>query len=209
MNKQFKRLETVLSQVTSSLGLDRRLKEHALIDLWPVLAGEPWCRKSRVLFIDHEGNLVVSVADASTGQELSLLKPQLIKQINTAAKSLGIAVKGMRLDLKHFHSKPLPELDFIGQAGRLPEPSEAELNAVELSAEDVASVGALREELRTHPESPVSGDRVAELFEKELKLRAWRREHGYPICTACGIPAAILHGDNRICMVCHYSSGTG
>jgi hypothetical protein len=173
--------------------------------LWPVLAGEPWCRKSRALFIDHEQNLVVAVADASTGQELSLLKPQLIKQVNAASKSLGISVRGMRLDLKHFHSKPVPEQDFIGEAGRLPEPTQAELDGIELSAQEMADVEALRQELGEDKKSPVSGKRIADLFEKELRLRTWRRAHGYPICTACSIPTAILHGPDRICMVCFYA----
>src|SRR5207253_8621975 len=98
--RKVNKLNAVLSRVLSGLGLDKRLREHTLVDLWPVLAGEPWSRKSRGLFIDHESNLVVSVADASTGQELSLLKPQLLKKINIAAKSMGFVIKGIRLDLK-------------------------------------------------------------------------------------------------------------
>jgi hypothetical protein len=205
-SKQLNKLDSVLNRVMSGLGLDKRLKEHTLIDLWPVLAGEPWCRKSRALFVDQEHNLVISVADASTGQELSLLKPQLIKQINTAAKSLGIAIKGIRLDLKHFHSKPIPELDLVGDAARLPQPEEDELEAIELTSDEIAQVAALREELAIHEDSPVSCVRVAALLEKELKLRKWRLSNGYPLCTACGIPAAIIHGPDRICMLCHYTA---
>lgn len=210
--KAFKTLESVLTRVMSGLGLEQRLKEHALIDLWPVIAGEPWDRKSRALFLDHEQNLVVSVADASTGQELSLLKPQLIKKINTAGKSLGVSVRGMRLDLKHFHAKPPGEFELAAMNKKLPEPTAEELESIELCPEDRKQIERMLVELRSAEgevsRSPVSAQRVVALFEKELKLRQWRREHDYPICASCGIPAAMLLEGEGICLVCHYGRGS-
>ncbi len=71
----------VLNKVVGKLGLDRRLKEHALMSLWPSVAGEMFATCSRPLFLDHEGNIVIAVKDASVGQELSLLKVDLAKKM--------------------------------------------------------------------------------------------------------------------------------
>src|SRR5579883_2844975 len=70
-------LETVnklLPDVLSKLGLDRRLKEHAAMQIWISLLPGAILERSRPLFIDSQRNLVVAVADASVGQEISLLK---------------------------------------------------------------------------------------------------------------------------------------
>lgn len=208
-SKNFRSLESVLGRVMSGLGLDARLREHAMVDIWPLICGEPWSRKTRALYLDRDGNLVVSVADASTGQELSLLKPQLIKQLNTAAKSLGLSVKGIRLDLKQYHEKPPVELHLVGAPPKLPEPTDADIAAVELSVEQREEVQTLLEELRHREDqgetSPISAKRIAALFEKELKVRQWRREHGYPVCGACGVPTNMLREPEGICSVCYYS----
>jgi len=96
-------IDDVLSKLVSTMGLDRRLKEHALLNLWPIMIGPTFSEKSRPLFIDHEGNLVIAVKDASVAQELSLLKTEIIKKMRIAAHSMGLTINGMRFDLKHFY----------------------------------------------------------------------------------------------------------
>ncbi len=92
-------VNNVLSQLVSSLNLDRRLKEHTLLGLWPTVIGEPFASKSRPLFIDHEGSIVIAVSEAAVGQELSLMRSQLVKKMRIAGNGLGIEIRGIRFDL--------------------------------------------------------------------------------------------------------------
>jgi hypothetical protein len=94
-----------LNDVAGSLNLEARLKEHAIMDIWPAVVGEPMAARTRVRQIDRQRNLVVSVKDAATGQELSLLKPRIMSKLISFADSQGIVLNGLRFDLKHFHDQ--------------------------------------------------------------------------------------------------------
>jgi hypothetical protein len=96
-------INSILNTVSDRLNLGRRLKEHAVMEMWPLVVGITWAQRTRPLCIDKQSNLVVSVADASTGQELSLLKPQIMSKLVSAANSAGVELAGLRFDLKHFH----------------------------------------------------------------------------------------------------------
>jgi Dna[CI] antecedent, DciA len=133
------------------LGLDKRLKEHALLNLWPMMIGPVFSDKSRPLFIDHESNLVIAVKDASVAQELSLLKPEIIKKMRVAAHSLGLKINGMRFDLKHYYGGT-PSLSDgerfqVHKQTRRAEPTPEELDEINLSESDRQELAALKAEL--------------------------------------------------------------
>jgi len=69
MRKNLSAVNNVLNQVMSKLGLDKRLREHTFLTLWPTFVNGAIADRSRPLFIDSDRNLVVSVADSATGQE--------------------------------------------------------------------------------------------------------------------------------------------
>ncbi len=144
-------IDSVLSKLVSTMGLDRRLKEHALLNLWPIMIGSLFSEKSRPLFIDHEGNLVIAVKDASVAQELSLLKPEIIKKMRIAAHSMGLTINGMRFDLKHFYggTPALSEGERfpLHKQPRQAEPTPEELADVSLSESDLQELAALKAEL--------------------------------------------------------------
>ena len=213
-------INTVLNTVVANLGLDRRLREHALMSMWPQIAGEQLANKSRGLFIDCEGNLVVSAADGSVAQELSLMKPQLLKQVARFAASLKVEVRGMRLDLKHYHRPPddaLPEAATDYLPASRPE-DDADLMRIELTNEDALRIRCLQDELESQSQqasgaiSAAIRERIVKVFEQELRIRRWRRQQNYPLCQWCGDPVPRLHTvktahDNvRICPACHYSN---
>src|SRR5579883_1385125 len=100
---KFTNVSNVLNTLVTKLGLDRRLRERALMNLWPIVAGDTFALNTRPLFIDYENNLVVSVRDASTAQELSFHKRQLASKLKAAGRGTGITIEGIRFDLKHFH----------------------------------------------------------------------------------------------------------
>ena len=99
----FATMSNLMNKLVVKLGLDQRLKEHALMYLWPSVVGETFATNSRCLFIDNERKLVVSVKDASVGQELSLLRREILRKMQIAAHNLGVKIEGIRFDMKHFH----------------------------------------------------------------------------------------------------------
>ena len=92
------------------------------------LVSQFFSERSRALFIDNEGALVVAVKDASSGQELTLLKPQLLPKLKSLAANLNLTIKDLRFELKHFHQNATNPI-FSPQRNNpeLPEPSEDEL----------------------------------------------------------------------------------
>jgi len=209
--RSFKRVNNILNRVVAKLGLERRLREHTILKLWPVLVGDNFAARSRPLFIDSESSLVVAVADASVGQELSLLKLPLLRQLKSAGRTIGINIAGLRFDLKHFHEPAAPEtLPGSCQPGTLPEPTGPDLDRLTLPESDLTEIETLRQELDVLPVTgqeqapPVSAERILAVFERELRLRHWRRLNGYPLCRECANPTRVLHGDRQLCPLCYF-----
>src|SRR5262249_4009977 len=149
-------VDQVLNQVVAKLGLDRRLKEHAFMGLWPLVVGDQFAAKSRPIFIDSSLNLVVTVKDASVAQELSLMRSELLRKLKSAARGVGVSVSGLRFDLKQFHSSShLDEQTPSTQAQpKRPGPTQEDLEAVLLTDEDVAQLDELKHSLT--PEGDLS-----------------------------------------------------
>ncbi len=210
--KKFSNVSTVLNTVISKLGLDKRLKEHTFMSLWPAIVGDVFGSRSRPLFIDSEKSLVVAVKDASVGQELSLYKVEILKKLKLAGKSVGVEISGLRFDLKHY-GRPA-EVHSIPDDSRpiMPEPSEQELKNVVLVAEDLDELAGLTERLRMNeseagPRSDgmhaASPERILSVFERELRLRRWRMSNGCPACQRCGTLTARFFGGKRLCSLCY------
>lgn len=211
----FATMSNLMNKLVVKLGLDQRLKEHALMDLWPTIVGEPFSQKSRCIFIDSERKLVVSVQDASVGQELSLLRRDLVRKMQSAANGLGVKIDGIRFDMKHFYQGQSAQADFAAQLlPSLPKPSAEDLQSVTLTVEELDEIRNLRlgtdatgqprgRELR---EKLRINERVSTIFEHELRLRKWRLANGYPVCLECAEPAAQLHGSQRFCSHCFYKA---
>ena len=210
----FATMSNLMNKLVVNLGLDQRLKEHALLNLWPTLAGEVFADKSRCLFIDNERKLVISVKDASVGQELSLLRRELLKKLQTAGNGLGVKIEGIRFDLKHFYQR---QEDYGANASyekTLPKHTAADLQSVVLSKEDLEQISLFKQDSeleiseRGHDfasELQLSR-RTAAILENELRLKIWRRTNGYPLCPSCQEPADQLHGNARVCAHCFYES---
>lgn len=206
-------INSVLNKVVSNLGLDRRLREHTFMSLWPTFVNSAIAERSRPLFIDADRNLVITVANAAVGQELSMLKGRLSGKITAAARALSIEVRGLRLDLKHYHQRST--MAEIPEAPALPKPSEADLAAVQLGASEIWQISALAEDLSVDGScDEPTRQRILRLFERELRLRRWRQSHSFPVCPQCDNPVERLHdpglttGGRRqgeaVCITCLY-----
>lgn len=203
--RNFQQLSRVLPKVMRQLGLDTRLREHTFLNIWPHVVGEPFASRTRPLFIDHERNLVLAVRDAATGQEITFAKAELLKAIRRAARGVGIEINGMRFDMKRFYEGALDNAQVsLDTQTELPEPSEDELAAEELSVAEVVQIGEVASSMG--PEQAHLAQRMRGLYEKEMRLKKWREKMGYPHCSKCGDITSRLHGENLICANC-FASG--
>ncbi|PWT97788.1 MAG: hypothetical protein C5B53_07585 [Candidatus Melainabacteria bacterium] len=224
---KFTNIGNVLNTVVSKLGLDRRLREQALMNLWPIVAGDTFALNTRALFIDYENNLVVSVRDASTAQELSFLKRQITEKLKAAGRGAGITIAGIRFDLKHFHQagpraesashagarRDLPEGEafFLSFSSNSPDPKS--LEEIVLTANEINEIGQLKSEIErnsrlflehaTEEEIGTLSLRIAKIAERELRLKKWQELNGFPACQDCGAPSNRLHTQARICAYCY------
>ena len=205
-------LNEVLTRVTSSLGLDKRLREHTFMSLWPTFVSPALSERSRPLFIDHERKLIVSVADSATAQELSMSKGKVVAKVAAAARSLNIEVQGIRLDLKHFHSRTT--MPALPPEKHMPQPTSADLEAVVLNQVELEQINRLQSDLRAKEGLDMARvGKIAAAFEHQLRLRRWLLAAGYPVCPRCGNPAQRLHQvpadlaecEEQVCLACLYS----
>jgi hypothetical protein len=205
-------VNNVLGQVLSGLGLDRRLREHTLVSMWSSFVPAAIAQRSRPLFIDSSRNLVVSVADAATGQELSMLKNKVLSQLAPAARSLNIDIRGLRVDMKYFKNVVTDVSTLIPVVEPLPKPTEQQLQEIELTAGDELELRQLKDQLAADAGSTeVVRKKILSLFEIELRLRRWRFQKDFPVCRHCGNPVERLHrkpgsntGDSYRCLACLY-----
>jgi hypothetical protein len=220
---KFANVGDVLDKVTQGLSLDRRLREHALRQIWPTLVGEPFAQRSRVLFVDSDENLVIAVSDASSAQEMSFSKRALLNKIYPAARALGLKIKGMRFDLKQFFSKFEPPLSAESglygrsrQPGQLMNgPQEDELNSINLAESERSQVEELTVALKSVEELSLVGSsqdgsevrqwstRITKIVEHQLRLESWRRSQNFPNCSKCFYPTSRLHTELGLCTQCY------
>ncbi|PZM79160.1 MAG: hypothetical protein DKT66_22020 [Candidatus Melainabacteria bacterium] len=202
----------VLNQLVSSLNLDRRLKEHTLLGLWPTIVGEPFATKSRPLFIDHEGNIVISVSEAAVGQELSLMRSQLVKKMRIAGNGLGVEIRGIRFDMKHFYKKEeivenRKAVEATNQQRLANTPGPEELASIILTPEEEEDIKALKIRLTAADgDHEKVHDRIVALYEKELRARKWMEANVSTQCQTCKQPTPMLYGSQGLCSMCFFES---
>ncbi len=196
-------LDKILPGVASKLGLEKRLREHALMQSWTSFLPLSLSEASRPLFIDSRQHLVVAVADAAVAQEITLMKNQILKPIRKLAATLGIEIAGLRIDLKNFFKQEAAE--FPEAEKPLPLLNEEELAHLDLSQDDKRLIDNLAAEFGK--DSNLPDEQIKKLlsaYEQQLKLFAWRRKHGYQSCQLCQSPVLRLyeHASNKLCFNC-------
>lgn len=223
---KFANVSDVLDKVTQGLSLDRRLREHALKQIWPTLVGEPFGQKSRVLFVDSEDNIVVAVSDASCAQEMSFSKRTMLTKIYPAARALGLKIKGMRFDLKHYFNQSETALENSAQTPNhqleaLAGPLQDEINRINLEEAEISQVQELTLALQQVEELKITSSnhdgtqvrqlsaRITKIVEHQLRLESWRRSQNYPNCSKCSYPTAKLHTESRLCAQCYLKKLAG
>ncbi|MBX9689801.1 MAG: DUF721 domain-containing protein [Candidatus Obscuribacterales bacterium] len=198
-NANMQQVEKVLPSVLAQLGLEKRLREHAIMQVWTSLLPAALAKRCRPLFIDHQNSLVVAVSDAAVAQELSLVKSKLLQSLSATARSIGMEVKALRVDMKNFHRHEIAEIE---EPKPLPKPELEELHALQLSINDMRLIGELSKALDESGSEYKA--KIMSTYETQLRLLEWRRRHDYPICQSCGNPVSrrFDKGGHKLCFNC-------
>lgn len=210
-------VSVLLDRLVGKLDLDRRLKEHALMSMWPTIAGDAFQQSSHPVFIDSEANLVIAVKDSSTGQELSLIKPQLLAKLRVISNSVGVKLHGLRFDLKLFWTTRGPKTQLASELDaslKKPEvyrkPTAQELQQIAFGVEDEDKIAQLRANLNEQPTLEAGTiERIVAGFAQELKFNKWQEQQGFPTCAFCRQPTQIQHGKESLCCDCYFRTLAG
>lgn len=203
-------VEKVLPAVLSKLGFEKRLKEHTLLDLAYQSLPPPIRKRAKPVFIDMQKNLVLAAADAATAQELSMLRAKLLAVLAPCAASLGLDLLGLRVDMKSFHRIKMQEECAKEEEPMLATLEENELRQLDLSQKDEEQVAEFVSGLEAaacagqKALEPEIKKKMIRAYESQLRLISWRKERGYPCCTACGLPVRGLYesAQNKLCLNC-------
>ncbi len=205
---KFANISNILPKVVEKLGLDRRLNEQALFYLWPSILDEIYASRSIPLYIDTQNILLVAVEDSSTAQELSFIKPKLIKKLKEIAKQLDLKIEGIRFDLKQFHLARKQQLEkFETSAIAKAVIEEAELKAFNLTQAESDEIEHFKAEIgRVIDSEPLSmanskgfPERLVNLIEKQIRLKKWHKSQNLPFCKQCDEPLFQMG-----VLLCHY-----
>jgi len=226
---KFANVGSVLNTIVSTLGLDKRLKERALINLWPIVVGDKFALNTRPLFVDYENNLVVAVRNASVAQELSFVKREIVQQMKRIGLGTGLQIQGVRFSLKHFHEpdeegtsnyltnerKTNPSVEGGTQAGKSVAVDNLNMAEVKLTEEELLElkqmIANIEQKLcvlgEVTPEKVHDlSRRIETLVEKEMRFKKWHQLQGFPCCSNCNFPVALLHASRRLCSYCYLKS---
>lgn len=80
-----KKLGTVVDSVLKKYGLDKKLKEVAVLNMWEDVVGEKISEVAKAVKI-KKGILFVSVENSSWRSELNFMKNDIIKKLNNQLK---------------------------------------------------------------------------------------------------------------------------
>jgi hypothetical protein len=206
---KFTNVSNILPKVVEKLGLDRRLNEQALFYLWPSILDKAYADRSIPLYIDAQHVLLIAVEDSSTAQELSFIKPKLIKKLKEVGKQLDLKIEGIRFDLKQFHQarKQLLEKNenvMIKRAAittpelQALELTQAECDEIELFKSEIKKVVDIKSS-NNLAENEAFSKRLVNLIETQMRLKKWHKSQNLPFCKQCYEPVF-----QTGVLLCHY-----
>lgn len=81
MSKDFKELSTILNRLVKSLGIENKIYEARVIEVWPQAVGQRIAALARITKIEN-GVIYLSVTSDVWRNELLFHKAQIITEIN-------------------------------------------------------------------------------------------------------------------------------
>ena len=86
-SRNYSRVGDILPAVLKSIGLDKRLKERELLELWPEVVGEGIASRTRAVRVER-GVLYVEVMHSAWLQELHFMEKQIYRKLRNAAPDI-------------------------------------------------------------------------------------------------------------------------
>ena len=188
--RQREEFKSILDKTISGLGSAEAIRQSMAAAYWSEAVGPAAASASEPDRIVN-GVLHVSVEHPVWSQELTLLKREILRQINSRLGGWSIT------DIR-FHVANLPQnIQEPIQRG----PNDLELERVTLTEEDTLR---LKNDLLAA--ETIEDDKIREttikMIQRNIRLRRWRLEHGWHSCKKC---SAAHHTDQELCPICRYS----
>ena len=186
-------LSETLKQVLGNLGLYRQVVEHQAISMWPEMVGAAVARHSRAREV-RRGTLMVATSGPAWSQELSFMKDDLMRRLNSRLGS-GPVVTDIRfyVDRSRLDSGSPSEPE-----GR---PQRLALRLAPLTSEGAAWVRCLWASLG-HME-PAERKRLVLLAARKRQRDELMARRGWSLCRRCrvAIPQEARRGLCSSCRV--------
>ncbi len=186
-NSKSSPLGDTLNRLLEHLESGIRVREYMAIAYWAEVAGPQMAAASEAVDV-RDGVLFVNTKSATHSQELAFYKQTMIARIN--ARVGAPVIRNIVFRARGVRSHPMK--------AEHPEPTEEELDAIQLPAQVQAWLRAQEHELASIQDSAIR-NAVRARLERQARLRIWREAHGWRECTRCG-RLHPLQGD--LCPVC-------
>jgi len=180
------KLHSALDRSLKKLDLEGKLREARCLALWEEIVGEPIASATQADSI-KEGTLFVSVKSSSWTQELTFLKPEILRKLN---ERLGRkVVKEIQFKTRTLKKEPKGAPAAMRAAA-----PEIALEEEELKELEAQTAGIEDEELRAS---------VLRMLTAQRRLERAKKTSGWRTCERCGT----LHaGPGSVCTLCESSA---
>ena len=206
----FESLNEILHKVVKKLGIDEGLSELTLKNIWSEIVGPRFKDKSKLVSVIKKKDcdiLLIAVYSSAVSQELFLFKNNILKKIEPAAISLQFNIKDIIFSTKLWEDVQEREV-FNEKEENTTEifvktPTESELKNISVPKDVIDLIkDSIKEQLFSSPELK---DRMLNMIIKDIKTHQWRKNNGFPVCSACGITVNYFNKTERIlCPSCRF-----
>lgn len=181
------RLIDILPKTIHSLGVHKQYKMQSILFNWAKIVGGDIAAQSFPVAIEF-GVLFLSVNNSVWCHHLSMMKHEIIHQVNQFAKDLIVKdVRFKNQSVKEFVKETEPEETEFDLGRRL---RDVALTAEELREAERRCADVKEEKLKW---------RIFNLYKKHLRLNKLKREADWHPCAACG---ALCPKERTYCHVC-------
>lgn len=177
----------VMQALLDSMEAGNRVRESLALAYWSRVVGPIVAAASHAEEV-RDGILFVRTKGSVWSQEISLMKHQILPQLNRLCGKPVIKDIRFRAGGLKPHSSP----------DETAHPTADELAAVQLSPEDTTAMEADCQAVAQLPDADVR-QTTLRILERQYRLRRWRLDHGWKPCTVCG---ALHAGSEPVCTVC-------
>lgn len=188
--------ETVLQDLIRRYGMESKLQENRLMQVWPRAVGPAIAAVARPVRVKN-GVLWVQVKSSAWVQELSFQRHYILQRLAGYLPNLHLHHLYLRTNW--------PEENLTLEAQEAPEepplPSMKELEKIALSPREQEYIEAVA--------SHLSDGEMRKVFQqamtREMQSRHWRLQHGWKPCPCC---QALFFGEEESCPICQRKLGS-